>query len=365
MWKSLLRDRLLLSLLVLTLLIKVFSLNESWVETYYTYGFYPFYSRFLHTIFGWIPFSIGDILYLLAFAYGLAKIFKWIRLLVKRQMKQYLSWVLLRKFLKILLVIYLLFNISWGLNYNRLGIAYQLRLQVKPYSHAELDTLTTILQRQLNVYAEMVDTVKRMELDKNSLLFSEGIKNFDTAEKEFPFLKRGSASIKPSIYSYVGHYFGFSGYINPFTIEAQINTLEPVFTKPFVVDHEIAHQLGYGKENEASFVSYLASRHSSNIDFRYSVYYELYYNAFYEVLRNNPDTLFISQLRRNLHPRVKTDRLQEINYRLSRRNKLQPFVSDFYSGYLKLNKQPKGMATYDEVTAWLIAWARKFGWNSI
>src|SRR5689334_21273492 len=111
MWKSLLRDRLLLSLLVLTLLIKVFSLNESWVESYYTYGFYPLYSSFLRAIFGWIPFSIGDILYLLAFAYGLAKIFKWIRLLVKRKMKEYLSWVLLRKFLKILLVIYLLFNL--------------------------------------------------------------------------------------------------------------------------------------------------------------------------------------------------------------------------------------------------------------
>src|SRR5689334_13714483 len=186
MWKSLLRDRLLLYLLALTLIIKVFSLNENWVETYYTYGLYPFYSRFLRTIFGWIPFSIGDLLYLMAFAYGLAKIFKWIRLLVKRQMKEYLSWVLLRKFLKILLGIYLLFNLSWGLNYDRKGIAHQLSLEVKPYSHTELDSLTTVLQRQLNIYAEMVDTVKRIELDQNSLLFLEGLKNFDSVEKEFP-----------------------------------------------------------------------------------------------------------------------------------------------------------------------------------
>ena len=67
MLKSLLRDRKLLLLLFLAITIKLFSLNEAFVEQYYTYGFYPVISRVLRTVFGWIPLSIGDILYLVAF----------------------------------------------------------------------------------------------------------------------------------------------------------------------------------------------------------------------------------------------------------------------------------------------------------
>src|SRR4051812_47246426 len=81
MFKRLLRDRFLLLFLVLALLIKLFSLNPSWVERFYTYGFYPFISRLLRLLLGWIPFSIGDILYLAAGLFLVAKTWKLIRLI--------------------------------------------------------------------------------------------------------------------------------------------------------------------------------------------------------------------------------------------------------------------------------------------
>ena len=59
MLKSLLRDRKLLILLFIAIVIKLFSLNEALVEQYYTYGFYPLFSRLLRSLFGWIPVSIG------------------------------------------------------------------------------------------------------------------------------------------------------------------------------------------------------------------------------------------------------------------------------------------------------------------
>jgi hypothetical protein len=36
-------------------------------------------------------------------------------------------------------------------------------------------------------------------------------------------------------------------------------------------------------------------------------------------------------------------------------------MSDFYDSYLKMNNQPKGKATYNEVVAWLIAYMKKYG----
>ena len=143
MFRSLLRDKKLLVLLALAVLIKVFSLNSAWVERYYTYGFYPVISRLSRLLLGWIPFSVGDLLYVAAFVFLVLKSWKLIRLLAKRQVKEYLSWILFRKYLKLVLWIYIIFNLSWGLNYDRVGIAGQLGLDVKPYNLEELKKLTT------------------------------------------------------------------------------------------------------------------------------------------------------------------------------------------------------------------------------
>src|SRR3954468_15420312 len=53
-------------LFVIAFAIKLFSLNRSLVEAYYTNGLYIFIGRALRVITGWIPFSIGDLLYAIA-----------------------------------------------------------------------------------------------------------------------------------------------------------------------------------------------------------------------------------------------------------------------------------------------------------
>lgn len=359
MFRSLLRDRKLLLLLVFALVIKIFSLFPSLVERHYTYGFYPYFSRLLRIFLGWFPFSFGDLLYIGAFIFLVLKAWKLINLLAKRQVKEYLSWILFRKYLRLVLWIYIVFNLFWGLNYDRQGIASQLNLDVQPYTTGELVHVTALLQQRLNFYAARVDSIKRLEYQHNEILFNQGIANYSVIESQYPFLAYHNPSVKPSLYSGIGHYFGFSGYFNPFTSEAQLNTAEPVFLKPFVVDHEIAHQLGYGKENEASFVSYLACKASPSTDFRYSVYYELWSDAIAEC-RMRGDTS-IKQFRKQLHPRVIRDKWEEIQFRMKKKNRMEPYVSDFYNNYLKLNNQPKGLATYNEVIAWLIAYTKKYG----
>src|SRR5690606_23789981 len=101
MLKSLLRDRKLIALLVLAIFIKVFSLNEAWVESLYTYGFYPFWSRLERILLGWIPLSIGDLLYIFSFIFLILKAWKLLHLLAKRKVREYLSWILFRKYLRL------------------------------------------------------------------------------------------------------------------------------------------------------------------------------------------------------------------------------------------------------------------------
>ena len=51
--------------LVLAAAIKILSLSAAAVERIYSMGVYPVVSRFQRLLFGWIPFSVGDLLYAL------------------------------------------------------------------------------------------------------------------------------------------------------------------------------------------------------------------------------------------------------------------------------------------------------------
>ncbi len=359
MFKSLLRDRVLLFLLVLAIAVKVFSLNEAWVEKYYTYGFYPFFSRGLRLLFGWLPFSLGDLVYVAAFVFLVFKGWKLIRLLTKRQVKEYLSWILFRKYLKLVLWIYILFNVFWGLNYNRLGIAHQLGLRVQSYSAGDVYQLSAALQQRLNFYAARVDSTRRLTLNENKALFKEGVAAYEKIRNTYPFLAYEQVSIKPSLFSGIGQFFGFTGYYNPFSGEAQIKTSVPVFVKPFILCHEIAHQLGYAKENEANLISFLAGRASDDAEFRYSAYWDVYLYAIRELRRY--DTTGFKVLRQTVHPQVKKDYEAYLEYIYNNRNVVEPLMSEFYDSYLKMNNQPKGRETYNEVVAWLIAYMKKYG----
>lgn len=363
MFKSLLRDRLLISLLIISILIKVFSMNPAWVERYYTFGFYPFISEILRIAFGWIPFSVGDIVYTAAFIFFVFKAWKLIKLLAKRQVKENLSWIFFAKYLKLVLWVYIVFNIFWGLNYNREGIAQQFGLKVEHYNPMELYDLASVLQQRLNLYAAKVDSIKRLSLNDNTTLFDEGIAAYKNVSKQYPFLSYKQESIKPSIFGNIGNYFGYTGYYNPFTGEAQLKTSVPVFTKPFILCHEMGHQLGYAKENEANFSSFLAGRVSDDVEFRYSAYYDMYSYAMSDLLLYNLPCFI--DLRKTEHPQIKKDNRTYRDYLLKSKNAIEPVMSNVYDRYLRLNNQPHGKETYNEVVDWLLAYMKKFGKDAL
>lgn len=346
-------------LIVLTILIKWVSWYPGWVENNYTYGVYPLISSLQRFLLGWIPFSIGDIFYAFLLLLLVYKVFRLFRVIFKKQFtRQYLISGL-QQFFFLILFIYVCFNLLWGLNYNRKGISAQLDLTVKPYTMEELVTLTYTIQQRLNQYAPHVTEEQRDSFDRKKNLFSETAKVYQDIGRQYPFLKYRPVSVKPSLFSYAGDYLGFQGYYNPFSGEAQVNTTIPRFLEPFVTAHEIAHQLGYAKENEANFVAFLACRNSSSNVMKYSLYFDMYNYAINEVFNRDPK---ISRaFTATLHPQVKKDIKEYRSFYDRYQNPLEPIVTRAYSHYLKANNQPAGKKTYSEVVAWLIAYYKKFG----
>ncbi|MCX6316113.1 MAG: DUF3810 domain-containing protein [Bacteroidetes bacterium] len=350
-------------LIIATILIKWASWYPGWVEKNYSLGIYPVIARVQRILFGWIPISVGDLFYAFLVLIILFRTVKFFKLLFQRRLTRKYFGTGLQQAIFFVLFVYVFFNLLWGLNYNRVGIARQLQLEVKPYTVADLDTLTATLRDRLNFYATTVTEAQRDSFNQKRRLFKSGAEAYDYAHQQFGFLSYPHRSVKPSLFSYLGNYLGFQGYYNPFSGEGQVNTTVPRFLEPFVTTHEIAHQLGYGKENEANFVGFLACRAYPNNAFRYSVYFDMINYAIGELAVR--DTGLTRSLINSLHPQYKKDRAELRQFYRQYRNPIEPVVSWGYGQFLRANNQPSGKQTYNEVVAWLIAYYKKYGLQAL
>ena len=142
-------------------------------------------------------------------------------------------------------------------------------------------------------------------------------------------------------------YFGFSGYINPFTQEGHLNELVPKSRQIFVAFHEQAHLNGFAAENEANFIGFMAARNSKNQYFEYISYsFALRYALYY--LRSM-DKESYSDLKSKVRKGVLEE--WEINRRFWNRyeNPIEPFIKWGYDLFLKSNNQTEGIRTYGYV----------------
>lgn len=344
-------------LILVAVFIRIISYYPGIIEQYYSNGIYPYISKTLKYSFGWIPFSLGDTLYCLLIAWIIYKIASALVNISRRKIskKIFIDGVL--NLLFVMLVVYVLFNVLWGLNYNRRGIASQLNLEMKKYSKEELVVIDSMLLMKANEYRAALDTHNAFPQKFNT--FGRAKKAYDKISAQYPFAAYTPSSVKSSFFGTLGNYLGFTGYYNPFTGEAQLNTTVPKFLHPFTTCHEIAHQLGYAKENEANFVGYLAASNADDTIFRYSVYLDLYLYA----QRNlyNADSASARNISTKMLPAVKNDLISLRQFYERHRNPFEPIFRWIYGKYLQSNGQPSGLLAYDEVTGFLIAFNKKFG----
>jgi hypothetical protein len=355
------RKTLLLGiLLIFCCLIRLYSCNAERVEAGYSSQFFPAFARFLRLVFGKWPVSLGDIIYGAAIIYIIYRLWRLVRFVIKTR-----SFAVFKSRLKkfafdsaiIFAVIYIVFNLFWGINYNRKGIASQLGLTQEKYSTAELREINCLLIDRIN-QSKQQWVSNNQPYPGNKLLFEKVAVAYDSVSRKYPYLAYRPASLKSSYWSWFGNYTGFTGYYNPFTGEAQLNTTVPKFLQPYTACHEVAHQLGYAKEMEANFVGYLAAKASPDALFHYSVYLDLFTYANRNLYMN--DSISAKLYRRELDTLVKKDIIEWREFNRKHVGRLEPAVRWLYGKYLQSNQQPNGMSSYDEVTGFIIAYYKKF-----
>jgi len=342
----------------LAVVVFVFSFFPAFIEKYYSSKVYIQISELQRIVTSFVPFSVGDICYAVLILYIIFYFVKFTILVIKRQ----LSWPNLGKSLlkciKFLLCVYVVFNLFWGLNYTRLGIAYQLQLSNSKYSTQELHDITCEILDKLND-SRLALGDSTYQYPSNTVIYRQAFDAYQTTKNSFQFLNYQYYSVKPSLLSTMVSYAGYSGYYNPFSGEAQLNTDLPKFITPFVTCHEMAHQLGYASESEANFVGFLTATHSNNPLFVYSAYFDMFMSANGELFEQDFYSAYLNL--KQLNSLTKRDRKAYRDYVLGKQNNVQPVISKIYDQYLKANQQKSGIKSYNEVIGWLIAYKKKYG----
>jgi len=278
--KNKVKKKLLATLLLIlvSLLVNVMYAQFKGLRQSYARVWYPAFSSVQRMVTGWCPFSLGDVLYLIA---GVLILFYCIRLLKAigafRKDKWKIASLLLQG-INILIGIYLIFLIFWALNYRNHRVEREFSISPAKYSTTDLVQLSQWLRTNVNQYHRLVtgspmdSTVLQLGPDQ---VFKESRQCYQLTTADYPGLTYQFASIKPTMFGYLMNYLGVSGYYNPFTGEAQVNTTIPEILQPFVCCHEIAHQIGFAPEEAANFVGYVAAMHSHDPAYRYSANFDL------------------------------------------------------------------------------------------
>jgi len=348
------KNAVALSLIPQIILVKWLGKHTDLVEDYYSNGVYPFISKIFRFIFGWIPFSVGDLIY---FALILSALFF---VISKRKFIWHHKLIFLRDIVLVLSATYFTFHMMWGLNYYREPLAIKLNLtETKDYQ--ELVDFTKKLIQKTN--ESQIRITKDSSLAvvipyEQHQIFDMTVAGYGNLEKIHPFLTYKIPSIKTSLFSTGLTYMGYAGYLNPFTNEAQVNGILPNFRFPVVVGHEIGHQLGYSAENETNFIGYLVTARNKDTYFQYAAYaYALGY-CLNDIRRG--DKKDFDRLISTLNPGVKSNFQEMSIFWNSYENPMEPIFKSIFNSFLKANNQTEGIKSYNAVVSLLIAYHKQY-----
>lgn len=258
-------------------------------------GFAEFWSRYpaywLKFLFAklttWFSFSLAEWFLLsvpvLIIAYLIAS---WRAMNKAVKPSDFYKWLL--PLISVLLIIVSIFFTAFGPSYFRYSLDENLSLDKKGVSAQDLYDTAVKLSTEMNDVIDDVDfryansSIMPYSYDELAEKINVAFKNY--ADKT-DYINSFKSYPKPIAFSKLFTYTHISGVYTFMTGEANINTNYPDFIIPYTMAHEMSHQRGIAREEEANFVAYLVCMESDDAYIRYSGYSNMLHyilNALYK-----------------------------------------------------------------------------------
>ena len=181
-----------------------------------------------------------------------------------------------------------IFTFTFCAAYHGKTLDKKLGIERREVSAEELYSTAMMLAERINAEAENVAFEKESFSDMPYSFFEMNdklIEAYGKADDKYTFIQTLDSRLKPVMLSEAMSYTHITGIYSFFTGEANLNVAFPDYTLPYTAAHELAHQRGIAREDEANFVAYLVCIESDDAYIRYSGYVNLFeyvVNALYK-----------------------------------------------------------------------------------
>ncbi|MBR2901511.1 MAG: DUF3810 domain-containing protein [Clostridia bacterium] len=223
---------------------------------------------------GWIPFSFAETV-IVTLPITVTVFIVGVSVSTKRNDSKENFYKWLRPIISVILVILTLFFAAFGPAYGRYSLSQNLKLDRKDVSVDELFATGIIVSAFTNLDVGEID----FDSEGASVMpygFDVLVEKMNQAYRKYTdgldYISHFDSSPKPIALSEPMTYTHISGVYTYMTGEANINVNYPDFLIPFTVAHEMAHQRGIAREDEANFVAFLVCTYSDDAYIRYSGY---------------------------------------------------------------------------------------------
>ncbi|WP_163394207.1 DUF3810 domain-containing protein [Flavobacterium limi] len=342
-----------LFLLIQIIFLKILPFFPDFVEGGYSNNLYIRISHFSRTLLGKIPFSVGDCIY----AILIISIISWFWKIRKRWKADWKNHVL--TILGKISIFYFFFHFLWAFNYYREPLFQKMNIK-KEYTDAELLAFTKRLISKTNEIQFQItknDSAKVVFPYSQKEVFQMNLNGYDNLAKEHPYFKYKTLSIKKSLFSVPLTYMGFGGYLNPFTNEAQVNDLLPMYNFPVTSAHEMAHQIGFASESECNFIGVLASVKNENVYYQYSGYsFALRYCLGIWQVKNEK---IFKLLKKQTHTGILKNYKESHDFWRQYDTFIDKGFHFLYDNFLKTNNQKDGMEGYSKFVDLMVNYYRE------
>ena len=257
-----------------------------------------------------------------------------------------------------LTLLYSIYVFAAAVSYNGTPLSDKLGLAEVPIT---VDGLKTAAQYMIDKMNDELDEVDFIYDGSSYMPYTHNEMNellmdaFDKACDKYSFIPRLKSRIKPVALSEAMTYTHISGLYSYYTGEANLNVNFPDYTLPFTAAHELSHQRGIIREDEANFMAFLVCTQADDQYIRYSGYlgmYEYLNSALYDA-----DYGAFAEVYTSLDPRVRTE-MAEFNrfFKEYRDNKAADVSSVVNDTYLKLQGVAEGGLSYGLVVDLAVAY---------
>lgn len=351
------------SLLLFMQLIKT---HTDYIYLYYTSGLYPIIKTIQGTIASVVKFSYGEILVGSLIFLGIVLIVSTVRQYFYADNYQSRSEIFDKiasatlGFVNLVLLTVIVFHLLWGFNYHQPSLFVQLGLNRQTVNVEEfISTLEPVIDEVNNLRRSLDKTPEDLVYSKKSVneLMQQAYEDYGEASKTFYFIQNPASPPKAIASSLIFSYNGVSGIYNPFTGEANVNQLNSQFMIPVVALHELSHQQGNAREDEANFLAYIVANDSEDNFSRYSGNLLLLIHGL-----NNLKKIDLEEhkaLYETLSKGVINDLRAHRELWAKYEGPLEESHEKINDAYLKANGQQSGTKSYSEMIELYVAWTLK------